>query len=50
MGLRQNVGMGYPYIDDLTITLALKAIIISVSPAAGANMGLIFDLLRRECR
>ena len=43
IGLRQDLGSGYIYVDDLKVTLALKPTITSIAPPAGGNVDIFFS-------
>lgn len=43
IGLRQEVGMGYIYIDDLKVLVIFKPAITSLVPAAGGSLELQFQ-------
>jgi hypothetical protein len=43
IGLRQDLGFGYIYIDDLKVVLAVKPTITSVSQPAGGNVDIYFS-------
>jgi hypothetical protein len=43
VGLRQDLGSGYIYVDDLKVVLAVKPNITSISPPAGGNVDIYFS-------
>jgi hypothetical protein len=42
VGLRQDVGMGYIYVDDVQVSLATKPLITSLAPPAGGTTEVFF--------
>jgi hypothetical protein len=42
IGLRQDLGFGYIYVDDLKVVVAVKPVITSITPPAGGNLDLYF--------
>jgi hypothetical protein len=43
IGLRQDLGFGYIYVDDLKVQLALKPTITSITQPAGGNVDIYFS-------
>ncbi|MEP6662471.1 MAG: hypothetical protein ABJC04_02300 [Verrucomicrobiota bacterium] len=43
VGLRQDLGMGYIYLDDLQVTVAITPSITSATPPAGGNVDIFFS-------
>jgi hypothetical protein len=43
IGLRQDLGMGYIYVDDLQVVLVKKPVITAITPPASGNVILYFD-------
>ncbi len=43
VGLRQDLGFGYIYVDDLKITVALKPAITNITQSAGGNIDIYFS-------
>jgi hypothetical protein len=43
IGLRQDLGCGYIYVDDLKVVLAVKPTITSITQPAGSNVDIYFS-------